>query len=69
LCGPTLSPLGHFTFGPCFPIGPFPHWAVEVPQIQHSLPPLVLATCTTPCASCGGAIALTLGLVIFLAVF
>src|SRR6266568_2435154 len=37
LYGPTLSPLGHFPFGPCFPIGPFPHWAVEVPQIQHQL--------------------------------
>ncbi len=24
-----------FPFGPCFPIGPFPHWAVEVPWIQH----------------------------------
>src|SRR6266702_5970210 len=37
-CGPTLSPLGRFPFGPCFPIGPFPHWVVEVPQIQHKLP-------------------------------
>ncbi len=37
LCRPTLYPLGHFPFGPCFPIGPFPHWAVEVPQIQHAV--------------------------------
>ncbi len=30
LCGPTLSPLGHFPFGP-FPLwAMFPHWAVEV---------------------------------------
>src|SRR6266571_1127130 len=36
LCGPTLYPLGCFPFGPCFPIGPFPHWVVEVPQIQHA---------------------------------